>query len=242
MAHIRPQDNSQPSRQMSKPNHSTLLNAVSEYRRDMQIPDLYGTKALEIGPHSCYLRWTFLSTHSLSRQQLQALIYEIKSTDGALHTEAKFTHTPPKEFKARIVGLEANKRYRFQIRCRLHHGPKLLFSRWSNRIEFTTKPSSFTILTDPHDLDTASLRHQLLEYKTRCDELEAQTKDLQSKLDEFLPRHLKWGHRQVVEWMMTIENGMLKTYKETLLENVKREDVVGSMLCQLDVMTFIVWE
>merc|ERR1719361_715535 len=123
-----------------------------------KIPEVFGTKALEIGSHSCYLRWTFLSTNSLSKQQLRALIYEIKTTDGKLQIETKFTHTPPNEFKALLEGLEANKRYRFQIRCKLQHGPKLLFSRWSDRIEFTTKPSVFTVLTDPHDLDNASLR------------------------------------------------------------------------------------
>jgi len=204
------------------------------FRQDLTIPEVFGTKALDIGSYYCYLRWTFLSTHSLSKQQLRALIYEIKTTDGKLQIETKFTHTPPNEFKALLSGLEANKRYRFQIRCKLQHGPKVLFSRWSDRIEFTTKPSVLTILTDPHDLETASLRDQLLEYKARCDELEAQTKVLQSKLDEFLPKHLKWGHRQVVEWMMTIENGMLKPYQQTLLENVKREDVVGSILYQLN--------
>merc|ERR1719334_19636 len=79
-----------------------------------------------------------------------------------------------------------------------------------------------------------NIENGMLKPKSCCDELEAQTKVLQSKLDEFLPKHLKWGHRQVVEWMMTIENGMLKPYQQTLLENVKREDVVGSILYQLN--------
>lgn len=48
------------------------------YRQELKIPEVFGTKALEIGPHSCYLRWTFLSTHSLSRQQLRGMNFIIR--------------------------------------------------------------------------------------------------------------------------------------------------------------------
>merc|ERR1719474_210252 len=98
-------------------------------RNDLTIPEVFGTKALQIGAHSCYLRWTFLSTHSLSREQLKALVYEFKRTDGALQGEATFRNVPRSEFKARILGLEANTKYKFQIRCRLQHRPSQVYHR-----------------------------------------------------------------------------------------------------------------
>lgn len=57
--------------------------------------------------------------------------------------------------------------------------------------------------------------------------------DYESK--EFLDCHLGWTPKEVVQWMVSIENGMLKAYERRLLKNVILEDVDGTSLVDLDV-------
>ena len=207
--------------------------ASFKYRDELVVPEVHGCKALEIDSTSAYLRWAFLSTHSLSRAQMKALVFEFKTTDDALLAEAHFEDTPPREYKARLCGLAPGTKYRFQIRCRLRRRSETLFSRWSCRIEFTTQPSSFVVVTSRRALDVASVRQQLRESRARCSLLEREKQALTARARRYLPAHHAWDYRRCVGWVASLQHGLFAEYEAALLSSFRAEDVHGSKLHRL---------
>lgn len=216
-------------------NMSSSHNNYNNRRNQLKLPEAHGIKALEIDSHSCYLRWAFLSTHSLTAQQIKELIFEIRSNNDSMPMkEFHFKHPPKHEFKARLNGLKPNTKYRFQIRCKLKYRQEISYSLWSNRVEFTTKQAQLIITTDTHNLEIQSLKYQLNELQTKYNKLELENKELKIKLHKFQPSHHDWDYRKIVHWIMKIQNGLFKPYKQTLLENLKKEEIDGKCLCQID--------
>ena len=202
-------------------------------RQKLKLPEAHGLKALEIDAHSAYLRWAFLSTHSLSKDQLRSLMFEIKTTDNSLNAQFNYGKLPKHEFKARLMGLKANTKYRFQIRCKLKHRHEMIYSSWSNRIELTTKVAHLTVITNEENLKIQSLKHKIDELKQKITKLEQQNLELGIRLHKFQPPHHEWNYRKIVEWIMRIQNGLFKPYKQTLLDSLKQEQVDGKCLCQI---------
>ena len=202
-------------------------------KRALTLPEAYGLKALEVGSNSVYLRWAFLS-HSLSNEQLNSLIFEFRTMDNALNSKCQFQKAPKHEYKVRLQGLSSDTRYRFQIRCKLKHEEEMIYSNWSNRIEFKTKRNYFSIIADEKQLDVASLKFQINELQQKCNELMMERDALNLKLKHYLPPHLEWGYKKIVEWMMRIENGVFVSYKDSLLQHLKDEDFHGKDLVAID--------
>jgi len=222
------------TKQVFKSRQNMSHNKYSN-RNQLKLPEAHGIKALEIGSNCAYLRWAFLSTHSLTAQQIKALIFEIRTTDNSINTEFHFKSPPKHEFKARLNGLKPNTKYRFQIRCKLKYHEKVSYSLWSNRVEFETKQAKLYVTTDQRNLEIQSLKHQLNELQEKYNKLELENKELEIKLLQFQPPHHNWDYNKIVNWIMKIQNGLFKPYKQTLLENLKREEIDGKNLCQIDI-------
>ena len=217
-------------------NMSSSDNNNYNHRNQLKLPEAHGIKALEIDSNSCYLRWAFLSTHSLTAQQIKELIFEIRSLDDSIPMiQFHFKHPPKHEFKARLNGLKSNKKYRFQIRCKLKYRQEMSYSLWSNRVEFTTKKSKLIIITDKHNLEIQSLKYQLNQLKEKYNKLELENKELKIKLHKFQPSHHDWDYIKIVHWIMKIQNGLFKPYKQILLQSLKKEEIDGKCLCQIDI-------
>ena len=226
------------TRQKNNNNKKKNMSSSHNYnrRKQLKLPEAHGIKALEISSNSCYLRWAFLSTHSLTAQQIKELIFEIRTMDNSIPmTQFHFKQPPKHEFKARLNGLKSNTKYRFQIRCKLKYHHEMSYSLWSNRVEFITKKAKLTIITDKEKLEIQSLKHSLTELQEKYNKLELENKELQIKLHKFQPSHHNWDYIKIVNWIMKIQNGLFKPYKQTLLENLKREEIDGKCLCQIDI-------
>ena len=44
----------------------------------------------------------------------------------------------------------------------------------------------------------------------------------------------KWNHTQIVKWVMTLENGLLMDYEDILSDNLKRLEVTGMDLMNIE--------
>eukprot|EP01084_Bolivina_argentea_P278375 475534_1 len=214
--------------------------AVYNYRNKLKLPDAHGLKVLETDSNSVLIRWTFLSTHSLSIQQLEKLTFELKTMDNSLNGECTFDKTTLqkcdyKEYKAKLNGLKSDVKYKLMIRCKLKYNNEILYSVWSNCVEFSTKQNKFIIITNQKHLEKELLLHKLNEYKNKCNELEIKNKELMLKLNKLSPAHSAWNYIKIVEWIMRIQNGIFKPYKQILLTNLQRESINGKSLCQLQI-------
>eukprot|EP01084_Bolivina_argentea_P157233 274000_1 len=94
-----------------------LLRKIQEIL-NLELPQPIGINVLERDATTVYLRWTILSSHGLSKKQLNHLQFEFKTTDNALQTDC-IDNTPSHEYKARLFGLRENTTYRFQLRSKL---------------------------------------------------------------------------------------------------------------------------
>merc|ERR1712228_431474 len=135
-------------------------------------------------------------------------------------------------YKIRINGLNANTKYKFQIRSKLIYRKETIYSKWSRpTIEFSTKPQQISIMTDHRKF----LQKQLEEYKAKCQQLQKENDALQLEIQSLRPPHLNWNYQQCIEWILRINNGIFSSYKQTLSNTFKQQQINGSNLHKLDV-------
>eukprot|EP00484_Ammonia_sp_Unknown_P005035 CAMPEP_0197072930 /NCGR_PEP_ID=MMETSP1384-20130603/210344_1 /TAXON_ID=29189 /ORGANISM="Ammonia sp." /LENGTH=533 /DNA_ID=CAMNT_0042511753 /DNA_START=39 /DNA_END=1637 /DNA_ORIENTATION=+ len=211
-----------------------------------QLPQPIGIKPIEIDSFSVYLRWSIPNSHGLSTEQLTKLSFEFKTTDNRLNTECVLEE-PIHEYKARLSGLAADTRYRIMVRSKLRgSGDQVLTSKWSNRIEFETKPAEFVMITDDKELSMASLRHRLKgvtdenrKLKLRIEQLESELTDQSVKHDT--PAHWKWDYAKITKWITRIQDGAFKVHEDKLLHNLKEEGITGKDLSMVNELNLKSW-
>ena len=111
------------------------------------------------------------------------------------------------------------------VRCKLKHRNETIYSEWSKRtIEFTTKPQRISIMKD---------HTQFLQQKLK--KLERENERLLLEIQSLRPPHLKWDDEDCIEWIMRIDDGLLKPYEQTLIKTFRQQQINGANLHKLDV-------
>eukprot|EP01084_Bolivina_argentea_P142622 250555_1 len=54
-------------------------------------------------------------------------------------------------------------------------------------------------------------------------------------------KYMNWKYEEIVEWIMSLDNGRFEQYKNILLENLKEEGIEGSDLCDVNEIDLKSW-